>query len=514
MSEPDRPENLVQRPNGPLTRRALLGRGTAIGLGATTLPALLAACGSDDEDTSKAAGGAKKTYGGTGVADRAVGAARDLGAGTGLTLAFSSGNAGNFEPFYDEWKEQTGCSVKSHEIPVDQFVDKIFASATAKTSDWDLLAVQPRLFGDLIGAGALADISSYVDKYDPELDNEEHGFFQPQNRYATSYNGKVYGLDDDGDNFIYVFRRDLIEDPKEQQAFKSRFGYELAPATTWKQFRDIAEFFTREDDGLYGAAELVSTGWSFWFWQLRYASTAAPQAYYFDDDMQPLVNSPGGIAALQNLVDLKPFMPKDIPSWNYTQTYAEFAKGNIAQETAWSSLAKFSNSPETSKVSDKWGSARMPGTEVDGKLISRSIYGFGGSLMVWGHSKEAELAYLFGQWITSPELSGQMTAQPGFSDPFRINDSKNEQLAEIYSREVMEAYPQTAAESVPEIMLKGSNEYSNALDENITRAFAGQIDAEEAMSNVERDWNSITKRLGVESQKEAWQYLKDSYPQA
>lgn len=507
----DLPENAVVLPPG-MTRRTLIGRGVAAGLTAGGMGALLSACGSDGPAAATARAGA--SFGGSGVADRAVVGAKALGGSPELTLVHPSGNAANFAPYFDEWQQLTGHRVKEFEIPIDQLVDKVFAGATAKTSDWDIVTIQPRLYGDLIGAGAIKDITPYVEQHRPDMDDPEHGFLRPQNGYATSYGGKVYGLDGDGDNWIYAYRSDLLEDAREQRAFEAKYGYPLAPATTWDEFRDIAEFFTRPDQQLYGAAELISTGWSFWWWELHYASKGAPNAYYFDDDMTPLIDSDQGVKALEELIALKPFMHKDTPSWNFTQTYALFAKGQAVQECTWSSLAKFLNTPANSKVVGKFGTARMPGTKVDGELISRSIFAFANSLMVWSHSKNPEPAYLFSQWITSPEMSAKMLAQPGFADPYRLTDLKDPTLKKIYTPAVIDAYAQTAADSAPEIMLKGSNEYSSALDRAVTSAFAGKQSAAEALKQAAGEWSKITDRLGPESQREAWLFLKRQYPQA
>jgi multiple sugar transport system substrate-binding protein len=47
---------------------------------------------------------------------------------------------------------------------------------------------------------------------------------------------------------------DLFEDPEEMAAFEAEYGYPLAVPETWDQLMDIANFFTRPDEGLYGAA--------------------------------------------------------------------------------------------------------------------------------------------------------------------------------------------------------------------------------------------------------------------
>lgn len=45
-----------------------------------------------------------------------------------------------------------------------------------------------------------------------------------------------------------AYRRNLFEDPKEKADFKRKYGYDLRPPTTWKEFVDTAQFFTRDTD--------------------------------------------------------------------------------------------------------------------------------------------------------------------------------------------------------------------------------------------------------------------------
>jgi multiple sugar transport system substrate-binding protein len=49
-----------------------------------------------------------------------------------------------------------------------------------------------------------------------------------------------------------IYRKDLFEEPTEREAFAARFGRELAPPTTWREFHETARFFTRPSESLYG----------------------------------------------------------------------------------------------------------------------------------------------------------------------------------------------------------------------------------------------------------------------
>ncbi len=69
---------------------------------------------------------------------------------------------------------------------------------------------------------------------------------------AQQWDDNVYGLPFHDGPECCVYRRDLFEDVGERAAFRVRYGYDLAPPRTWQQFDDIAHFFTRPEEGLYG----------------------------------------------------------------------------------------------------------------------------------------------------------------------------------------------------------------------------------------------------------------------
>src|SRR3546814_6361872 len=80
------------------------------------------------------------------------------------------------------------------------------------------------------------------------------------------WDGKHMSQTIDGDLHTLSYRVDLFEDPEEQKAFRDKYGYDLAPPVTWDQYYDIAEFFTRPEEKLWGTAEAFRRGGQqFWF---------------------------------------------------------------------------------------------------------------------------------------------------------------------------------------------------------------------------------------------------------
>jgi multiple sugar transport system substrate-binding protein len=69
--------------------------------------------------------------------------------------------------------------------------------------------------------------------------------------YPTG-SGQYWAFPTEGDADGWAYRKDLFENPDEMAAFQEEYGYELAPPETYEQLMDIAQFFTRPDEGLYG----------------------------------------------------------------------------------------------------------------------------------------------------------------------------------------------------------------------------------------------------------------------
>ena len=61
--------------------------------------------------------------------------------------------------------------------------------------------------------------------------------------------------------------------------------------------------------------------------------------------------------------------------------------------------------------------------------------------------------------------------------------------------------------AVLDLRIRGSAEYLNVLDVEVSRALADEISAQEALDNVATQWNEITDRLGRDEQL---QQYKDS----
>ena len=214
------------------------------------------------------------------AAQVAVDAAKKY-AGAEITIVWEAGLQ-SLDPLNfsgPKWEELTGIKVKVIEVTTSEMFTKILQEHRAGSGAYDALNVIPSWMPDLVRAGALEPLDSFVDKY---------GFRDELQNIAPTYrdnqmtvDGKIYGFPDDGDLFILYYRKDLFESPKEMAAFKAKYGYELGPPETWDQVLDIAAFFRRDTDGdgtidMWGYADQPKRGRSFYWYLLRYAAYLSP----------------------------------------------------------------------------------------------------------------------------------------------------------------------------------------------------------------------------------------------
>ena len=178
--------------------------------------------------------------------------------------------------------------------------------------------------------------------------------------------GNVYGVPMEAFLKVYLYRKDLFNDPAIQEAFKAAYGYDLAPATTHQQYQDIADFFTKygEDNGLelWGTTVQGNTGHSSSFYefcrehcpylwrlqlghQLRRTGRRPSENGGADEQRQ------GQGTRLAFWVGLLTDAPPEATASTWDEVAASFAAGRAAQGWVYGENAAWiATDPERSKV--------------------------------------------------------------------------------------------------------------------------------------------------------------------
>jgi multiple sugar transport system substrate-binding protein len=426
-----------------------------------------------------------------------------------------------------EWEKATGASVELVTFGgLGELGDKVLTALTAGTYIGDLINMAPYLAGDLMGGGYIEPMPAEV-KARLDWDDVLPVFRNNQ----TDWGGVTYGYPWDGDVHSMYYNKEIFENPDNKARFKAEYGYELAAPRTWDEFKDQAVFFTGDwGDGKqhYGAAMLLMRGnhgfHGFTSVAACHAKMPDDPAFYFDPDtMEPRINTPGFVRALQYVKDLMPYMPPGVENMGWADNANAFVGGLAALDIQWADIGPISNDPERSLLRGKVGYGMTPGCRetydarsgewvrfADVNYAPYAAYG-GWQNLVPVNAASKEAAIDLAAYLASPQVLLWASVTPGSGvNPARqsILDAKDAWLqAGFPTEEDVEAYVEAQERvmahpnSIFQLRLPGYNQYQDSLELAVSKALAGQLSPQEALDEAAAEWNRITDRMGRDKQK-------------
>lgn len=453
------------------------------------------------------------------AAQTAVDAAKQF-SGSEITIVWEAGLQAldplNFSG--PKWKELTGIDVKVIEVPTAEMFTKILQEHRAGTSAYDALNVIPSWMPDLVRAGALEQLDSYVDKYNYRDQLQTIAPVYRDNQMTVD--GKIYGFPDDGDVFVMYYRTDVLGDPAIQAAFKEKHGYDLpVPPTTWKEFDDVGSFISAYTGNKpYGAASFRDPPYAQMMFQERFRVEGGK---FFDaETMKATINSPEGVKVFTDWVEENKWMPAGVQTWGFVENLAAFLQGDTAMTISWPPYGRWAAGYGADQDALSW----VPKSQIAGKVGYSTPPGghpqlaAGFALSVSASSRQKEAAYLFIQWLNSEEISIQRVQLPyALRDPFRESHFTSEEYKSRWpaAPEYLAALKAGAISGLLDLSVIQTDRYEEALRQGVSRLWAGD-DPQTILDETAANWDSITEQIGVENQKaayQAWASKPNAYPQ-
>ncbi len=446
-------------------------------------------------------------------------------------------------PLYEvrnEFEAATGAELEIVELPFAEHFPKLMNDLTSQTGQYDASIAGAWWLGDLVGGDFILPYDEYYDDPSfPAWDDEE---VLPGPRDLLSYGGKRYMVANDHDGQVMYYRRDLLEDPKHRKAFQEEYGYELRPPQTWDEFGDVAEYFNGKDlngdgQGDSGLTMHLKVGGQGMFHFMSFSAPYVigpenPSLYWFDpENMEPLIDSPGHVKALEKLVELTQYGPDAMMGWSLGESWDYFLAGKAALTFTWGDLGALAQeTPERggkSLVKGKTASAPVPGTlayyniaaEAEVTTEAPNVVGntTGGSWapVISKFSEAPEAAYyLCALFATEPKSKAY--AARGFDgiDPGRtfhfpapngtgsIEDYVKAGWDEKDAIDYTDAYFKSFGNQLqfPYLRIPGTFEYWLALDTHLSEAMIGDRTPEDALQATADDFEEITERFDREAQ--------------
>lgn len=218
---------------------------------------------------------------------------------------------------------------------------------------------------------------------------------------------------------IYVYRKDLFENPKIQDAFYRRYGYLLAPARTRREYLEISKFFTEysREEGLDLYGNIITT-----------SSRNNGGAYEWTLDIQPafgvyhwglnpktfrakvsnggMLNSKQSKEAFQHWMELRKNSPPEAFDTDWNDKQRIMAEGRVAQCMMYQNFSRAVTDSLNKYKKGKISFALNPITPEAYELVSKGK-GYIGyddltGICVNSNSKHLEMAFLFVQFVGLP----------------------------------------------------------------------------------------------------------------
>jgi multiple sugar transport system substrate-binding protein len=157
------------------------------------------------------------------------------------------------------YEQETGIKVTVVQEPWDSFLNRFSTEMAAKGDTWDMVVGDSQWLGQGSTDGWYVNMTDFLTG-EGIADTVTQATLTYYGEYPGA-SGQYWAYPTEGDANGWAYRKDLFEDPDEMAAFEAEFGYPLAVPENYDQFFDIANFFTRPDEGLYGAAIYGSNGY-------------------------------------------------------------------------------------------------------------------------------------------------------------------------------------------------------------------------------------------------------------
>jgi multiple sugar transport system substrate-binding protein len=439
--------------------------------------------------------------------------------GTTITIVWEAGLQ-SLDPLNfsgPKWKELTGIDVKVIEVSTAEMFTKIMQEYRAGTGAYDALNVIPAWMPDLANAGALEVLDPYVDKY---------GFRDELQKIAPTYrdnqmmvDGKIYGFPDDGDVFLFYYRKDLFADPDVQAKFKEKTGKDLAVPKTWAEFDEVGAALTEilKDKGIYGAAFFRQAPYTMYMFQERFRNEGGK---FFDGEtMKATINSDIGVKVLTEMREENKFMPPGVEQWGFVENLAAFLSGQTAMTISWPPYGRWAAGYGTEQEALSW----VPKSTIAGKVGYALPPGghpqlaAGFALSVASTSKNKDAAYLFIQWLNSEDTSMQRVQLPtALRDPFRDSHFVSPEYLAKWpdAKDYLAALGEGAKTGLLDLSLLQTDKYEETLRQMITKLWAGE-DPKSILDAAAAEWDAHTEKIGVDKQKavyNAWAAKGGAYP--
>ncbi len=388
------------------------------------------------------------------------------------------------EKIWNKFKQDTACplELEFEAFDLHTLYAEIIVKNGLKNGEWDLTFINTDWITEAVQNGHIENLKDYIESSSP--DDYPQGW-SPSLIEMQTFDGGVFGFPMHNGPECLIFRKDLFESSSEKEEFKKRYGKNLEVPSSWEEFIQIAEFFQRPKEGLYGTIfAAYPDGHNTVFDFCLQVWTRGGEL--IADDGKITLNSKAAIEGMKYyraaLINSEMIHPKS-RDFDSVQSGMAFANGEIAMMVNWFGFASMCEVYEDSKVKGKVDIAYVPAGK-GGEGISLNAYWL---YALGTGSKHKQIAYDFMRYAISTENDKLMTLEGGIGcRKSTWKDSEINQLAP-YFHKLEELHKNTKALPRMDDWAK----VGDIIDKLVLDVINSETDIEEILNNAQQKYNEL-----------------------
>ncbi len=435
-----------------------------------------------------------------------------------------------FRGFLKPWEQYTGARISWIDLAQADYNARLQQSIATGTVDFDIIEMGAPFEGDVCGKGLASVMPDWV-KQQVQMDDYVGYLKAP----VGTWDGKTYRISIDGDCHNFNYRTDYFSDPKLAAAWKAE-GHkgEWGVPKTWQRVQEVSKFLKGKKVGGFDAYGYLDApkgwgGFGFYFLGSRataYAKHPDDPAWLFDvDTMKPRINNPAWVRAIQDVIDVLPSQPANqLNADPGTTGFQQFLAGTGSMLSWWGDIGSNAKTSDSSVVGDLVGFDILPGSDdVYNAKTGRwdtlpggpnyapnmAYIGWGVYVMarVDGDPTKKKAAWSAAAHVGGKDISLWTAAYPSGFQPYRQSHFNiAEWVSAGYDQSFIANYLASQANSYNhpnaaiEPRIPGIFQYYSVAEDELSKIFAGQYDAQTGADNIARAWEKITDQIGRDKQ--------------
>lgn len=385
-----------------------------------------------------------------------------------------------------EFEAETGIQVDIVQKDHQSVVAELDQELATRNVTYDIVLMPHRLLGKLVEKQQVRPLDDLI------TDDSGTGkdllvlndAFSRWWKEVSWYKGKPYGAPFSLLSMYVVYRRDLFDDPENQEQFRAKYGHDLRAPATWNEYVEIAEFFHNPEAGRYGTYIQGQQHVALWYEWLNVLY--AFKADVLDSSVGSsygdiVVNSPEAKAATRAYVDLMKFSPPETRNYNWDDALAVLQSGKCVMGILWHDATPYLEDLDQTDFAGKFGYCPVPGS--DGEAVAQLE---GWTYLIPTESKHPNEAARFLAWAMSQDVQLEQTLKGGASPRPSVYEKKLVQeipfmptfLKCVEVGKVKPTFPESAI-------------ITETLVRRLSQILAGELSVDDGLDTAAKDINEI-----------------------